>query len=386
MSQKITSQKITVGLDRQAYDIHVGEGLLDHAGDWIAPLLNRPRTVIITDENVAKAQLPRLENAFVRAQIDFDTIILPAGEATKCFDQLEKLLDRLLDLKVERQDKIIALGGGVIGDLVGFAASIYLRGIGFIQVPTSLLAQVDSSVGGKTGINSPRGKNLIGSFHQPDLVLIDVTTLDSLPPRQLRAGYAEVVKYGLIGHKDFFIWLQDNGAKIIAGDRSAQRHAILISCRAKAQVVAADEKEQGPRALLNFGHTFGHALEAEVGYGDTLFHGEAVAIGMVMAFDLSVKMGLCPPQDAVTVRQHLDLMGLPTRIAPSGHHISQALSQIKMTADHLFNHTLKDKKISGGKVTYVLTSGIGQAFLSRDIDPEDVKTLFNLALNEDPNT
>ncbi len=376
------NQKITVALKNHAYDIHVGDGLLDQAGNLIGPKLSRPRTVIITDENVARAQLPRLEQSLSGAGIAFETLILPAGESTKSFDQLEKLLDRLLDLKLERQDKIIAFGGGVVGDLVGFTASIYLRGIGFIQIPTTLLSQVDSSVGGKTGINSPRGKNLVGSFHQPDLVLIDVSTLDSLPARQLRAGYAEVVKYGLIGDRAFFNWLEENAAKIIAGDRAAQSKAILTSCQAKAIVVAEDEKEHGPRALLNFGHTFGHALEAEAGYGDCLFHGEAVAIGMVMAFDLSVKMGLCPEQDAITVRQHLENISLPTRIAHSNHPVSK----VEMTAERLFNHTLQDKKISGGKGTFVLTSGIGKAFLSRDINPEDVKAVFKLAIDEDQNT
>lgn len=334
------SQKITVTLTDHSYDIHVGDGLLDQAGKFIAPLLSRPRTVIITDENVARHQLPRLEKSLTNAAIDFDLIVLPAGETTKSFQQLEKLLDQLLGLKLERRDKIIAFGGGVIGDLVGFAASVYQRGIGFIQIPTTLLSQVDSSVGGKTGINSPRGKNLIGSFHQPDLVLTDVSTLDSLPKRQLLAGYAEVVKYGLIGDRAFFEWLEENGHKIISGDREAQTKAIITSCKAKAIVVAEDEKEKGVRALLNLGHTFGHALEAEVGYSDHLFHGEAVSIGMVMAFDLSVRMGLCPSADAIRVRNHLEQMSLPTRITGTDHPVSQ----IEMSAEQLFNHSLHDKK------------------------------------------
>ena len=236
------SQKITVALKNHSYDIHVGLGLLDQAGTVIAPLLGRLKTVIITDNNVAAHLLPRLEKSLSAENIAFDSIILPAGEATKSFDQLESLLDRLLALNLERGDKIIALGGGVIGDLVGFAASIYLRGIGFIQIPTTLLAQVDSSVGGKTGINSPRGKNLIGSFHQPDLVITDVSTLDSLPKRQLLSGYAEVVKYALIGDSDFFLWLEKNSTKIIGGDHEAQTEAIITCCRAKAAIVAEDEK------------------------------------------------------------------------------------------------------------------------------------------------
>ncbi|MCK5424330.1 MAG: 3-dehydroquinate synthase [Emcibacter sp.] len=371
------SQKITVALKNHSYDIHVGLGLLDQAGTVIAPLLGRLKTVIITDNNVAAHLLPRLEKSLSAENIAFDSIILPAGEATKSFDQLESLLDRLLALNLERGDKIIALGGGVIGDLVGFAASIYLRGIGFIQIPTTLLAQVDSSVGGKTGINSPRGKNLIGSFHQPDLVITDVSTLDSLPKRQLLSGYAEVVKYALIGDSDFFLWLEKNSTKIIGGDHEAQTEAIITCCRAKAAIVAEDEKEKGVRALLNLGHTFGHALEAEVGYTDHLFHGEAVAIGMVMAFDLSVKMGLCPERDAVKVKQHLEKLSLPTRISNVDHPIAK----IEMTAARLFDHTLHDKKLSCGQVTFVITSGIGKAFLSRDINPRDVKHIFQLALD-----
>ncbi|WP_339861460.1 3-dehydroquinate synthase [Paremcibacter congregatus] len=371
------SQKITVTVKDHSYPIYVGANLLEQAGEIIAPILSRPQSVIITDENVARHQLSRLEKSLTNAGIAFSTLILPAGEATKSFDQLQSVLDQLLGLKLERSDKIIALGGGVIGDLVGFAASIYQRGIGFIQIPTTLLSQVDSSVGGKCGINTPRGKNLVGSFHQPDLVLTDVTTLDSLPERQVRAGYAEVVKYGLINDVDFFTWLESNGEKIITGDRLAQTHAILTSCRAKAHVVAEDEKEKGNRALLNLGHTFGHALEAECGYADTLIHGEAVAIGMVMAFDLSVRMGLCPQADAETVRQHLERLALPTRISDPKH----ALSNIPMTAQRLFDHTLHDKKASGGKVTFVLTRGLGQAFLCRDVAPNDIKAIFQQSLD-----
>ncbi len=370
------SQKVTVSLNSHSYDIHVGAGLLDQAGAIIGPILSRPRTVIITDENVARHHLSRLETSLGANAIDHDTIILPAGEATKSFQQLERLLDQLLALNLERQDRIIAFGGGVVGDLVGFAASIYQRGIGFIQIPTTLLAQVDSSVGGKCAINSPRGKNLIGSFHQPCLVLSDVSTLDTLPKRQLLAGYAEVVKYGLMGDAAFFDWLENQGQKIIDGDQAARIEAIVTCCGAKARIVGEDEKERGCRALLNLGHTFGHALEAEAGYSDRLLHGEAVAIGMVMAFDLSVKMGLCPDADAIKVRQHLENISLPTHINNTDHPVSQ----VRMTADRLFDHTLHDKKTSGGKTIFVIVSGIGKAFLSNDINPEDVKKIFLAAL------
>ncbi len=371
------TQKITVSLKNHSYDILVGTGLLDQAGALIAPLLPRLKTVVITDENVAKHQLPRLKKSLVSANIEFDTIIMPAGEATKSFRHLENLLDRLLSLKLDRNDIIIAFGGGVIGDLVGFAASIYMRGIDFIQIPTTLLAQVDSSVGGKTGINSPRGKNLVGSFHQPCLVLTDVRSLNSLPKRQLLAGYAEVVKYGLIDDAAFFSWLEKNGQKIISGDPQARREAIVKSCQAKARVVAEDEKERGNRALLNLGHTFGHALEAEAGYSDLLFHGEAVAIGMVMAFNLSVKMGLCSKEDAERLQQHLEEMSLPTRVSKTGHPISQ----VKMTAERLYGHVLQDKKKSDGRVNFVIVSAIGKAFLSNKIDPKDVKEIFQAAIN-----
>lgn len=371
------SGKITVRVKDHSYNIHVGNGLLDQAGEIIAPQLSRPRTIIITDENVARHQLPRLEKSLERAKIAFDTIILPAGEATKSFNHLEKLLDRLLAFGLERQDTLIAFGGGVIGDLAGFAASIYQRGIGFIQIPTTLLAQVDSAVGGKCAINSPRGKNLIGSFHQPCLVLSDVSCLTSLPERQLRAGYAEVVKYGLIGDRGFFDWLGQNAGKIISGDPAIRTKAIITCCQAKADIVARDEKEKGPRALLNLGHTFGHALEAECGFSDLLLHGEAVATGMVMAFDLSVRMGLCPEQEAVAVRQHLENIGLPTGIPAD----IQALPPGGITAEKLFEHTLHDKKISDGKVTYVLATAIGGAFLTNDVRAEDIKQVFQSALD-----
>lgn len=381
--QKITLDLNSKGDDQnsgksygKSYDILVGDDLLGQAGELIRPVLKRNKTVIITDRNVAPHHLPRLEQSLKAADIAFDSLVLPAGESTKSFDQLENLLDQLLRLKIERGDHIIAFGGGVIGDLVGFAASIYQRGIGFIQIPTSLLAQVDSSVGGKTGINMPLGKNLVGSFHQPSLVITDVNILDSLPLRHLKAGYAEIVKYGLINDRAFFDWLEDNAARIINGDKPSQIEAIVKSCRAKAAIVSYDEKEQGSRALLNLGHTFGHALEAQCGYGDSLIHGEAVAIGMVMAFDLSVRMGRCPKEDAARLRNHLDGLGLPTGLRDPDH----AVSNIAMSAAELYQHSLLDKKSAHGRVTYVLAAKIGAAFLEKDIRPEDVKAVYQNAL------
>ncbi|WP_138378745.1 3-dehydroquinate synthase [Luteithermobacter gelatinilyticus] len=378
MTQSHLCDQVHVDLKDRSYDIFVGENLLDNAGQYVQPLLRRPRTVIVTDETVARHHLPRLQAALKAADIDCDSIVLPPGESSKSFAGLENLLDQLLARRLERQDMIVALGGGVIGDLAGFAASIYQRGIDFIQMPTTLLSQVDSSVGGKTGINTARGKNLVGSFHQPRLVLADVTTLDTLTPRHRLAGYAEVVKYGLLGDADFFGWLEQNGTALLAGNRQKQIYAIKTSCLAKAAIVAEDEKESGRRALLNLGHTFAHALEAESGFGETLYHGEAVAIGMVMAFDLSVKLGLCPGTDAERVRQHLTAVGLPTRLRGDNHPVAQ----IRMTVDSLMHHMAQDKKIADGRMTYVLTSGIGAAFLTQDVDPEQVKTILAESLAE----
>lgn len=361
-------QTTKVDLGRRSYDILIGEHLLDKAAEHILPYLNAKRTVIITDENVALHQLPRLEQSLVVAHISFETVVLPAGEATKSFAQLETLLEQLLKMRLERSDTIIALGGGVIGDLVGFVASIYLRGINFIQIPTSLLAQVDSSVGGKTGINSKHGKNLIGAFHQPKLVLIDVTSLETLDHRHIVAGYAEIVKYGLINDVEFFEWLEHNGDALISGDRACRIEAIQKSCAAKADVVASDEKEAGVRALLNLGHTFGHALEAENGYNDSLFHGEAVAMGCVLAFQLSHMMGLCPETDVERVKAHFKKF------------LIRDISDFSFNADNLLHHMKGDKKMADGKLTFVLARGIGQSFLSNDVDMNDVKTVLVKAL------
>ena len=366
-------ETLTVALGSRSYNILVGTGLLASAGRHIAPILGRTgvrqgRLCVVTDETVAGAHLPTLEGALDDADIGHVNFVLPAGEQTKSFARLETLCEDLLDSGIERGSILVALGGGVIGDLTGLAAALLLRGIEFVQIPTSLLAQVDSSVGGKTGINTRQGKNLVGRFHQPCLVLADTEILSTLPPRELRAGYAEVVKYGLVGDRAFFTWLEGHGTAIIEGDPEARRTAVLTSCAAKAAIVAADETERGGRALLNFGHTFGHALEAEVGFGPELLHGEAVAIGMVLAFDLSVGLGLCPAEDAMRARRHLASVGLPTGL--------DYLGARAWDAETLIGHMSRDKKVLGGRAVFVLARGIGEAFVSREVDPAAVRDLL----------
>lgn len=351
---------LTVDLGERSYDILVGDGLLAGAGKLIAPVLAEPRAVVITDENVEKHCLGTLEKSLEEAGIDHQSIILEAGEQTKDYAHVEALTGQLLDDRVERTTTLIALGGGVVGDITGFAAAVTLRGMDFIQIPTTLLAQVDSSVGGKTGINTPQGKNLIGAFHQPRLVLADIGVLASLPPREMRAGYAEVVKYGLIADADFFAWLEANGPAVIEGDPEACLHAVLTSCRAKALIVQADETEKGSRALLNLGHTFGHALEAQTGYSNALHHGEAVAIGLGLAFDLSVRMGLCPGEDRDRLRTHLAAVGLPVGL--------NGLTDGGWSAAGLIDLMGQDKKVRSGTMTFVLLRGIGQAFITQDVD------------------
>ncbi len=363
---------VPIALGERSYDIVIGQNVIASAGEAIAPVLSRRRVHVVTDDNVAPLYLDSLLAGLDAQGITHSETVLPAGEQTKDFRHLEELLDRLQEHGVARDDTLIALGGGVVGDLVGFAASIILRGIDFIQVPTTLLAQVDSSVGGKTGINTRFGKNLVGSFHQPRLVLADTAALDTLPDRDLKAGYAETVKYGLIGDESFFTWLEQRGEGLLAGDHDARRHAIAACCAAKARFVAEDEREQGSRALLNLGHTFGHALEAEIGYAGDLRHGEAVSIGMVMAFDLSVRLGLCPPEDAARMRRHLELCGLPTM--PPRHH-GRALDP-----EALLRHMAHDKKVKDGKVTFILVRGIGEAFVSRDVAPEMVLEILGAAV------
>ncbi|PDH63794.1 MAG: 3-dehydroquinate synthase [Sphingomonadaceae bacterium MED-G03] len=360
---------VRVALDARSYDIVIEQGALDRAGDRLAPYARQGRLVVVTDAHVAAAQLPRLEASLRAADVAIEPIILPPGEQTKSWPHLEQLLDALLALEIERGDHIVALGGGVIGDLVGFAASVLKRGCHFVQVPTTLLAQVDSSVGGKTAINTRAGKNLVGSFYQPALVLIDPATLDSLPPRETRAGYAEVVKYGLIDDPAFFAWCESEGHRLLAGDADARTCAIEKSVTAKAAIVADDEREtSGRRALLNLGHTFGHALEADTGFSDRLLHGEGVAAGMALAFRYSARLGLCPAEDAARVTAHLQAVGLPHDLA-SAH----------VTADGatLVGHMLHDKKMAAGTLPFLLARGIGQTFLSKDVALDDVAAFLD---------
>ena len=351
---------VTVALGERSYDIHVGSGLVARAGTLIKPLLSRPHTAIVTDETVAGLHLPTLEASLNAAGITSSSAILPPGESTKNFHYFEEVLETLLAAGIERKDQIIAFGGGVIGDLTGYVAASLRRGIGFIQIPTTLLAQVDSSVGGKTAINSAHGKNLVGAFHQPSLVLADVDVLSTLPDRQMRAGYAEVLKYALLGDANFFDWLDANGANVLAGDKDVQSQAVVTSCKAKAAIVTADEREAGKRALLNLGHTFGHALEAETGYSDRLLHGEGVSIGLSLAFQLSEELGLSPEKDTQRVLAHLQDVGLPSQIAD--------ISGLETDPARLLTHIGQDKKVVDGAVTLVLVKGLGNAFLTRDVD------------------
>lgn len=364
--------RLRVELGERSYEIIVGPGLIAGASEQLQPLLRERRVFVVTDSVVAPLHLPSLEASLARAGIAAETVVLPSGEQTKSFEHLEELVDRLLDAGVERSSTLVALGGGVIGDLTGFAASIVLRGIEFVQIPTTLLAQVDSSVGGKTGINTRRGKNLVGSFHQPRLVLADIDALATLPRRELLAGYAEVVKYGLLGDAAFFAWLEGNGQKILAGDPDLCREAVARSCAAKAAIVAADEREAGKRALLNLGHTFGHALEAECGYSAVLLHGESVAVGMALAFELSARLGLCPRADAARAVRHLASVGLPTTLA--------AVARPSWNVDRLVEHMHHDKKVSGGRLAFVLVRGIGDAFVTRDVPLDAVRQLLGAAV------
>ena len=363
-----TDERLRVGLGARSYDIVIGSGLLARAGPELAKLVPHA-AVIVTDTNLAATpHLAALEASLDRAAIARSSIVLPPGEATKSLARLGELLDRLLDLGMERATTVVALGGGVIGDLAGFAAAVALRGVDYVQIPTTLLAQVDSAIGGKTGINTRHGKNLIGAFHQPRLVLSDTAVLASLPPRELRAGYAEVVKYGLIDRPEFFAWLETHGQQILAGDASAQQYAIVESCRAKAAVVAADERETGTRGLLNLGHTFAHAFEAACGYGDELLHGEAVALGMVMAFELSVRLGLCQGTDADRVRAHLAAVGLPVTprmVRPEGFAPADLLAAMT-----------HDKKALRGWPRFVLARGIGCAVIGAEVEAAEVEALL----------
>ncbi|MBY2916480.1 3-dehydroquinate synthase [Rhizobium leguminosarum] len=355
---------VHVPLGERAYDILIGPGLIARAGAEIASRLKGRKAAVITDENVAPLYLKALVASLDEAGIASAEVVLPAGEKTKSFEHLITACDKVLEARVERNDYVIALGGGVIGDLSGFAAGIVRRGVRFVQVPTSLLSQVDSSVGGKTGINSRHGKNLIGVFHQPDLVLADTDVLNSLSAREFRAGYAEVAKYGLIDKPEFFAWLEANWKAVFTGG-SARIEAIAASCQAKADVVVADERENGQRALLNLGHTFGHALEAATAYDSSrLVHGEGVSIGMVLAHEFSARMNLASPDDARRVERHLKEVGLPTRMSDIPGELPPA--------ETLMDAIAQDKKVKSGKLTFILTRGIGQSFVADDVPASEV--------------
>lgn len=355
---------VRVDLAGRPYDILIGPGLLSGIGAHIATLRPGARVAIVTDRNVADRHLATVETSLQQAGIGFATVVVPPGEKTKSYAGLEQVAEGIITARIERRDLVLALGGGVVGDLAGFAASVVRRGVDVVQAPTTLLSQVDSSVGGKTGINSPQGKNLVGAFHQPVLVIADTAALDTLPEREVRAGYAEVAKYGLLGDAKLFDWLEAKGREVISGGE-ARGEAVAASCAAKAAIVARDEKETGDRALLNLGHTFGHALEAGAGFSDRLLHGEAVSIGMSLAFAYSARLGLCSGQDATRAIRHLDAVGLPTRIA-------QVPGELPDT-DGLMTLISQDKKVSRGALTFILARGIGEAFIARDVDPVSVR-------------
>jgi len=371
-------QRLSVALGARSYDIVVGAGLLDAAGASLVPLIHSRRVVVVTDAHVAALHLPRLAASLAAAGIAHQTITLPPGEATKDFAHFAALCEDALALGIERATPIVALGGGVVGDLAGFAAASLLRGLDFVQLPTTLLAQVDSSVGGKTAIDTRYGKNLVGAFHQPLLVLADVAVLETLPRRELLAGYGEVVKYGLIRDRAFYEWLEAHAPALIAGDAAVRQEAVLRSCAAKAAVVAADERDSGERALLNFGHTFGHALEAATGFGEKLLHGEAVALGMQLAFDLSARLGFCPPASAERVRRHLASAGLPTTLAEIG--------AAALEPDRLLALMRRDKKVSGGRITLILARDLGEAFICGDVAPETLALFLKEASARGRNT
>jgi 3-dehydroquinate synthase len=368
------SNSVRVELGSRAYDIRVGEGLLAQAGQLLLPVLKRKKVAIITDENVARLHLADLQSALAKAGISHATLTLRPGEASKSYAGLQEASEFLLASGIERNDLVIAFGGGVIGDLTGFAAGILRRGVRFVQIPTTLLAQVDSSVGGKTGINSPHGKNLIGLFHQPSLVVADLGLLRTLPKRERAAGYAEVAKYGLLGDAAFFHWLDQRVEPLLAGDIEALRKAVTRSCEMKADIVSRDETEMDVRALLNLGHTFGHALEAATGYSSRLLHGEAVAIGMAQAFRFSARLGLCDPRLAAQVASHLRRAGLPATVkdipgdlpAPSG----------------LLEIMHQDKKAAGGRLVFILARAIGEAFVARDVPEADVQNFLEEDLRQ----
>ena len=366
------SAAVPVPLGARAYEVRVGEGLIARAGAELAPLLARPRVAVVTDETVAALHLDALREGLAAEGIEAPALALPPGEGTKGWTQLERAVGWLLDERVERRDVVVALGGGVIGDLAGFAAAILRRGVRLVQVPTTLLAQVDSSVGGKTGINTAHGKNLVGAFHQPSLVLADVGALSTLPRRDFLSGYGEVAKYGLLGDAAFFEWLEAHGPAMAAGDAGLRTEAVRRCCAMKAAIVVADEREEGGRMLLNLGHTFAHALEAATGYSQRLLHGEAVAVGCAMAFDLSARLGLCAQEDPSRVRAHLAAMGMRRDLA--GLDLPGP--------DGLLALMAQDKKVEAGRLRFVLARGIGEAFVTSDVPPEAVTAVLEAALAE----
>ena len=359
------SRSVPVGLGERAYEVLIGPGLLAGAGARIAPLTRRGRLAVVSDETVWGLHGKALSQALQAAGLAVHPVIVPPGEQTKSFEGLAEVIDRLLALELDRGDVVCAFGGGVVGDLTGFAAAIYKRGIGFVQIPTTLLAQVDSSVGGKTAIDTPRGQNLVGAFHQPRLVLADLDVLSTLPDREMRAGYSEVIKYGLLGDFAFFEWLEANGAAVLAREPAALAHAVARSVEMKAEIVAEDEKEQGRRALLNLGHTFGHALEAETGYGEALLHGEAVAAGQALAFRFSAAQGLCRGQDAERATSAIAAAGLSTRLDEIPGH--------PFDAARLVRHMAQDKKAEAGRLTFILARGLGETYVAKDVDAESVR-------------
>ena len=367
-------ETVRVELGTRSYDVLVGSDLVREAGQLMAPLLPGRSAVVVTDRVVAELYLDATLGGLREAGFACSSLIVESGERSKDLATLGGVLENILGRGIERTTVLVALGGGVIGDLTGFAASILLRGIPFVQIPTTLLAQVDSGVGGKTGVNSTHGKNLIGTFHQPRLVLADVATLGTLPRRERLAGYAEVVKYGLIDDPSFFAWLERNGAALVDGDQDLLRIAVARSCRAKARIVADDERESGSRALLNLGHTFAHALEAEAGYDGSLLHGEAVAYGIVLAHRLSATLGLCGEDDVARVAAHFRAVELPSE--------ASALPAIRWDASALIERMKHDKKVRYGRMTFVLTRGIGRAFLSQDVPHEALRALLDRAFGE----
>ncbi|TNF65039.1 MAG: 3-dehydroquinate synthase [Rhodobacteraceae bacterium] len=361
-------QNVHVDLGARAYDVEIGPGLIAEAGARMAPLLARKRVAVLTDETVAALHLDALRAGLAAAGIGMEALALPPGEATKGWPQFSRAVEWLLERQVERRDVVVAFGGGVIGDLGGFAAAVLRRGVRFVQIPTTLLAQVDSSVGGKTGINTAQGKNLVGAFHQPALVLADTDVLGTLAPRDFLAGYGEVVKYGLLGDAGFFAWLEAQGPALAAGDQAARVRAVARSVEMKARIVERDETEQGDRALLNLGHTFCHALEAATGYSDRLLHGEGVAIGCALAFELSARLGLCSQEAPSRVRAHLKAMGMKTDLADIPGDLPDAEGLLRLMG--------QDKKVIDGRLRFILARDIGQAFVADDVPGDAVLALL----------